>query len=151
MTAAEMPYILETGHKLYSVIRNRNTRMTEPIRVLIVDDSLRARAGLRALLATWPEVEVVGEAINGQEAVQLVAENRPAIVLMDLEMPLMDGAQATRLIKHNWPDVTIIVITVNAAHRAAAVAAGADAFVSKGDAPERLLTTLRLALEGSRL
>jgi two-component system, NarL family, response regulator LiaR len=121
--------------------------MTQPIRVLIVDDSAPARAGLRALLAIWPEVEVVGEATNGQEAVRLVEQCRPAIVLMDLQMPIMDGVQATQLIKQRWPDVNIIVITMYAAEQADALDAGADAFVIKGEAPERLLTALRTGQE----
>ena len=122
--------------------QNRNETMPRPIPVLIADDSPRARSGLRALLATWPEVEVVGEASNGQAAVQFVEERRPAIVLMDLQMPIMDGAHATRLIKLRWPDVNVIIVTINAADQSSALASGADAFVIKGEAPERLRTAL---------
>ncbi len=117
---------------------------TPTIRVLIADDSARARAGLRALLATWPEFEVVGEAANGVEALRLVAEQHPTTVLMDLNMPLMDGAQATRLIKRQWPSVAVIIITLNTSSQTTALAAGADAFVTKGDAPEHLLAALRM-------
>ena len=116
--------------------------MAHRIRVLIADDSARARDGLRALLVTWREVEVVGEATNGQEAVRLVAEHRPDVVLMDLQMPVLDGVQATGLIKQRWPEVTVIVLTIYAAQEAAARAAGADAFMIKGGAPERLLAAL---------
>ena len=124
--------------------------MTQPIRVLIADDSVRARAGLRTLLVTEPDVAVVGEAINGQEAVRFVEERRPDIVLLDLQMPIMDGVQATRLIKQCWPDVTIVVVTMHAAEQATALAAGADAFVIKGDAPERLLAVLRVGYTTSK-
>jgi DNA-binding NarL/FixJ family response regulator len=117
--------------------------MTQPIRVLIADDSSRARAGLRTLLATEPDIVVVGEASNGREAVHLAAERRPAVVLMDLQMPLLDGAQATRLIKDRWPSVVVVVVTMHADEEAVAIAAGADAFVVKGDAPERVLAALR--------
>lgn len=118
--------------------------MTQPIRVMITDDSVRARHGLRALLTTWPEVEVVGEATNGQEAMRMVMGCRPDVVLMDLQMPMMDGLEATRLIKSRWPEIHIIALTIYAAQQAAALAAGADAFVIKGSAPEALLSALNV-------
>ena len=120
--------------------------MAQLTRLLIVDDSARARVGLRHLLTTWPEIEVVGEAANGQDAVRLVAECRPDVVLMDLEMPVLDGVAATRLIKQQWPAVTVVVLTMYPAQQAAALAAGADAFVIKGGTPERLLTALGLGV-----
>ena len=116
--------------------------MAQPTRVLIADDSARARDGLRALLTIRPEIEVVGEATNGQDAVRLVAECRPDIVLMDLHMPVLDGIQATKLNKQQWPAVTIVVLTMYAVEKSAALAAGADAFLIKGSAPDRLLAAL---------
>jgi len=73
--------------------------MFEHVRVLVVDDQPRARRSLKALLDTWPEVEEIREACNGQQAVQLVEEYQPDVVLVDVLMPEMDGLQATRLIK----------------------------------------------------
>ncbi len=122
--------------------------MMRPTRVLIADDSARARGGLRALLFTQADVAVVGEAINGEDAVHRVAECRPDVVLMDLQMPVMDGLEATRLIKERWPEINVIVLTIYTTQRAAALAAGADAFVIKGSAPERLLGALRVRVEG---
>ncbi len=116
--------------------------MARPIRVLIADDHVRTRDGLRALLVTWAEVEVVGEATNSQEVVRLVDEVRPDVVLMDLQMPVMDGLQATRLIKDRWPEVSVIILTMYGTQQTAALAAGADAFVIKGGTPERLLSLL---------
>ena len=116
--------------------------MTQPIRVLIADDSTRAREGLRVLFATWPEIMVVGEATDGQEAVRLVAESRPDVVLMDVQMPVLDGVQATRQIKQQWPTVTVIVLTMYAGEQSIALAAGASAFIIKGSAPERLLSAM---------
>ncbi len=123
---------------------------TQPIRVLIADDSAPARSGLRTLLATEPDMVVVGEATNGREAVRLVEEHRPAVVVMDLQMPIMDGVQAARLIKRSWPDVIVVIVTVHAGEQAAAVAAGADAFVVKGEAPERLVAALHMGQEAGR-
>ena len=122
--------------------------MAQPTRVLIVDDSAHAREGLRALLRTWAEFEIAGEAANGLDALRLVAECLPDVVLMDLQMPGLDGVQATRLIKQQWPAVTIIVLTMYVTEQDAALAAGADAFVLKEGAPERLLAALGLRSTG---
>jgi DNA-binding NarL/FixJ family response regulator len=111
-------------------------------KVLIADDRAQARAGLRALLATAPQVKVVGEAGDGQEAVRLVEQLRPDVVLMDSKMPVVDGLEATRLVKGRWPGVKVIVLTVVAAHRARALAAGADAFLVKGCPAEELLAAI---------
>ena len=119
--------------------------MAQRIRVLIVDDSAHARQGLRVLLATLPEVEVVGEAFNGREALRCIGEIHPELVLMDVQMPVMDGLQATRLIKNNWPDVTVIILTMHATAETTARAAGADDFIIKGCAPDRLLSALGIA------
>jgi len=124
--------------------------MMPPIRVLLADDSARTREGLRALFAAWPEIVVVGEAADGQEAIQLVAECQPNVVLMDLHMPVLDGVQATRQIKQQWPAVTVIVLTMYAVERSAALAAGANAFVIKGGTPERLLSAMGVGVASSQ-
>lgn len=104
----------------------------QSIRVLIADDHPRSRRGLRALLATWAGVKVVGEAADGQEAVQLVETHHPDVVLMDANMPVMDGLEATRQIKEQWPHTKIILLTVYNGRRAEAFAAGIDIFLAKG-------------------
>lgn len=116
--------------------------MPQLTRVLIADDSTRAREGLRALLATCPEITVVGEATNGQDAVRQVGACQPDAVLMDLHMPVLDGVKATELIKREWPAVIVVILTAYAADWPAAGAAGADALLMKGEAPERLLAVL---------
>lgn len=116
--------------------------MAQRIRVLIVDDSAHAREGLRALLATLPEVEVIGEAFNGQEALRCIGDLHPEVVLMDVQMPVMDGLEATRQIKQRWPDITIIMLTIYGARQRAAMEAGADVFVIKGGDTERLVAAL---------
>ena len=125
------------------------------IRLLIADDAARSRDGLRALLDTlrlkrWSdagpeyprEVEVVAVAADGREAVQLVEQFRPDVVLMDARMPVMDGLEATRLIKDRWPEVKLVVLTMYRAFRTEALAAGADAFLVKGCPPEHLLEAI---------
>jgi len=113
-----------------------------PIRVLIADDRLSSRNGLRALLATQLEIEIVGEAADGQEAVQMAEQFQPDVVLMDVRMPVMDGLEATRIIKGRWPEVKVIILTMYPSHQAAALAAGADVFLVKGCAAEDLLATI---------
>ncbi len=116
--------------------------MSERMQVLIVDDQPRARQSLRTLLATWPRVKGVREAANGRQAVRLVEESLPDMVLMDVRMPEMDGLEATRIIKARWPRVTVILLSMYSSYEADALIAGADAFVSKGESPDRLLDTL---------
>jgi DNA-binding NarL/FixJ family response regulator len=121
----------------------RKKMTIQPIRLIIADDSARTRDALRALIATWPDIELVGEATNGQDAIRLVGELHPSVVVMDLEMPQMSGVQATRLIKESWPSVNVIVVTMSASQRNAAMDAGADGFVMKGDSPGKLLSAVR--------
>jgi DNA-binding NarL/FixJ family response regulator len=112
-------------------------------RVLIADDRPRSRSGLRAVLALRPEIEIVGEAADGQEAVRLVAQCRPDVVLMDARMPVMDGVEATRLIKERWPEIRVVVLTIHASYRADALAANADVFLIKGCPAADLLRAIR--------
>ncbi len=113
--------------------------MSQPLKILIVDDQPRARRSVRALLSTWSRAAEIHEASNGREAVRLVEELTPDLVLMDVRMPEMDGLEATGQIKARWPQVKVIVLSMYIEHGDEALAAGADAFVSKGEAPEKLL------------
>ena len=99
----------------------------QPIRLLIVDDCDSTRLGLRTLLSLDPAIEVIGEAANGQEAVQLAAEVQPNVVLIDGKMPIMDGLGATKVIKSRWPHIRVIMLTTCPTYQAGAFAAGADA------------------------
>ena len=113
--------------------------MQTPIRILIVDDQPRARKSARALLSTWSRSAELHEASNGREVLRLVEELTPDLVVMDVRMPEMDGLEATAQIKARWPQVKVIVLSMYIEHGDEALAAGADAFVSKGEAPEELL------------
>jgi NarL family two-component system response regulator LiaR len=82
-----------------------------PIRVAIVDDHAMLRKGLAVFLLSYPDLELVGEAANGEEALILCAEKRPHVVLMDLMMPIMDGVTATRQIRQDHPEIQVIALT----------------------------------------
>jgi DNA-binding NarL/FixJ family response regulator len=116
--------------------------MAKPLLILVVDDQPRARKSLKALLATWPQVGDIREASNGREALRWVEELQPDLVLMDVRMPGMDGLEATAQIKAQWPQLKVLLLSMYAEHRSEALAAGADAFVSKEQAPEKLLDIL---------
>ena len=116
--------------------------MSKPSQVLIVDDRRAVRQGLQALFALWPDVAYVGEAVDGQEGVKLVAELRPDVVVIDIRMRGMDGLEATRRIKSQWPEVRIIMLTLRAEYEEEALAAGADAFLVKGGPSECLLSAI---------
>jgi DNA-binding NarL/FixJ family response regulator len=103
------------------------------IRLLLVDDDTGFRATLRQLLEQRADVEVLGEAGNGEEAVQLANDLHPDVVLMDLAMPRMNGVEATRQLKTRRPEVAVIILTVHdeEVYRRTALAAGAAAFLEK--------------------
>jgi CheY-like chemotaxis protein len=122
--------------------------MAQRVHILIVDDQLRARQSLRALLSTWPFTGEIWEAGDGQEALQLVRRWQPDVVLMDIRMPQMDGLQATRILKRGWPQTNVVVLTLYGEYEAEAMMAGADAFIGKGEPPDRLLAVLSSLLAG---
>lgn len=122
--------------------------MEQPVRVLIADDRQATRNGLRALLSLYPQVEVVGTARNGQEALCSVTECKPHLVLMDMQMPVMDGVETTRRIKHQWPDVRVVALTIHPKYRTEVLAAGADAFLYKGDSPQALQDAILTQVQG---
>jgi DNA-binding NarL/FixJ family response regulator len=119
-----------------------DTRGEACVRILIADDQKRTRQSLRALLsASLPETEM-WEAADGAEALRLVEETRPQLVVMDIRMPELDGLAATRQIKSRWPEIKVLVLSLYRDQQEEALAAGADLFVAKGDSPEQLLSAL---------
>jgi DNA-binding NarL/FixJ family response regulator len=103
-------------------------------RVLIVDDVPQVRRELRTLLPLLDAIDVVGEAENGQYAIELAATLQPDVILMDVEMPTLDGLAATRLLKQQYPQFRVIILSIHDDEtvRAMARLAGADDFVDKG-------------------
>ena len=110
------------------------------VRLMLVDDSAHARHGMAALLSTHPEIDIVGEASNGQEAVAAMETIHPDVIIMDVQMPTMNGLDATRLIKNRWPDVKVIMLTIYSNFQEEARSAGADAFLMKGCPADELLS-----------
>ncbi len=117
------------------------------LRVLIVDDVPQVRQELRGLLQLTGELEVVGEAANGLEAISQAEALRPDVVVMDLEMPVMDGYEATRQIKTRRPACRVVALTIHGGEteRQRAFQAGADSFVVKGAPLETLMEAIRNA------
>jgi DNA-binding NarL/FixJ family response regulator len=120
------------------------------IRVLIVDDHAIVRSGLAALLATTSDLEVIGEAASGTEAVHLTAELRPDVVLMDLSMPGVDGVRATASVLAEHPDTHVLVLTSYSDQRwiLGALEAGADGYLLKNAEPEVILSGIREVMTG---
>ena len=121
-----------------------------PIRVLIADDQRVVRDGLNMLVALIDDVEVVGTACDGAEAVRLAGEHRPDVVLMDLRMPEMEGVEAVRRIREIDPSARVIVLTTYDADEdiARALQAGAKAYILKDIAADALVACVRDVLNG---
>ena len=113
-------------------------------RVLIVDDSPRVRQELRTLLPLAGDIEIVGEAADGREAIHLAQALQPEVVLMDLEMPVLDGYEATRQIKAGDPACRVVALTAHGCEQARqkAMQAGADGFLVKGASVEALIQAI---------
>ena len=120
------------------------------IRIVIADDHAVVRAGLAQLMATFADVELVGAAANGQEAVVLCAERRPDVVLMDLEMPVLDGIEATRQIRAAQPEVAVVVLTSFSDRERIlrALDAGAAGYLLKDAEPDELSRAIQAAARG---
>jgi DNA-binding NarL/FixJ family response regulator len=122
------------------------------MRVLLADDHQILRDGIRRGLESAGE-DVVGEADNGEEALELVRETKPDIVLMDLSMPVLDGVSATRRITEEFPDVRVVVLTMHddPQRTRAALEAGAVGYMTKGTSFADVLDTLRRAMAGEEV
>lgn len=120
------------------------------IRILLVDDQALFREGLRTLLAVQPDFEIVGEAANGQEAVQLAARLHPTVVLMDLHMPVLDGVAATRQLCKTQPGCKVIVLTTfdDDEYVFEGLRAGAIGYLLKDTPSEKLIEAIRAAQRG---
>jgi len=123
------------------------------IKVLLVDDHPVVREGLRTMLATTPDIEVVAEASDGLEAIEKANEHQPHVILMDIRMPNLDGLEATRRIKSQLASTSVIMLTVydNDAYVVDAVRAGAGGYLLKDASKDLLIHTIRAVNSGGML
>mgnify|MGYP001170129937 CR=1 FL=1 len=120
------------------------------IRIIIADDFAMVRTGLMTLLKEFDELEFVGQASNGQIAIELCEQISPDLMLMDMQMPVLDGIAATRIIHQRHPDIKIIMLTAYAQEEMVqqALQAGATGYVFKDISPDNLLQTIRSVFAG---
>ena len=122
------------------------------IKVLLVDDHPMVLKGLRFFLKTQEDIEVIGEAHNGKEALSFVSQQVPDVVLMDLSMPVMDGIEATKQLHLSHPEVKVVILTsfADQDHVLPAIKAGASGYQLKDVEPEELAQTIRQVFNGKR-
>ncbi len=124
---------------------------TTPIRLLLVDDHSILRAGLRMLFAAEPDLQIVGEAGSGAEAIDAVRTLRPDVVIMDVAMPGMNGIEATRQIKELHPEIAVLALTMHEDEQYffEMLNAGASGYIPKRAAPDDLIAAIRVVQQGN--
>src|SRR5436305_11604251 len=127
--------------------------MMDSLRVLVADDHVIFRDGLRALLSSVPDAELVGEAATGEEAIALASSLQPDLVLMDLQMPDLNGIEATRRIVHDSPHIRVLVVTMfeDDSSVLAAMRAGARGYLLKGATHAEMARAIRAVGEGDAM
>jgi len=123
----------------------------DKIRVLLADDQNIIREGIRSLLQDHADIEIVGEAANGRQLIEMTAELEPDIVLTDIRMPIMDGVEATRLIKQQRPQTIVIMLTTfdDDEYIIEAMTSGADGYLLKDISSTQLVQSLRDSMQGN--
>ena len=109
----------------------------------MVDDSSAVRDGLQSILRAYPDIKVVGEATDGVEAITRAEQLQPDVILMDAQMPELDGIAATRQIKERLPNIKVLLLTVHTEYVEAALAAGADSHLLKDSGRQELVQAIR--------
>lgn len=119
--------------------------------IMIVDDHVLFREGLRNIISHWEEFDVVGEASNGREALEMVRKYEPDIILMDIAMPVLDGIEATSIILREFPSIDIVILTMSEEEEDLfrAIKRGAKGYVLKDTPSRRLKDQIRGVLEGA--
>jgi len=124
--------------------------MSKTIRILIAEDHQTVREGIKLLVAAQPDMEVIGEAGDGEEAIELTKKLQPELLLMDVSMPRMNGLKATKKLRSIQPDLRILTLTrhTDDGYLRQLIAAGANGYVLKQSAPEQLITAIRSVAHG---
>jgi DNA-binding NarL/FixJ family response regulator len=122
----------------------------DKIKVLLVDDNEVVREGLETLLAPHSDIEIVGKAVDGLDAVVKALETNPDVILMDAQMPRADGAEATRQIKEKLPEVKVLFLTVYGDYAGDALSAGASWYLTKDCGRKDLLDAIRILAQSKR-
>ncbi|WP_166246309.1 response regulator [Paenibacillus turpanensis] len=127
--------------------------MTPPIKLMLVDDQDLIRESLHIVLDMDPELQVIAMAENGKRAVELAAEELPDVILMDIHMPIMDGVEATRLLKNRYPGVRIIILTTfqEIGYVVDALSSGAEGYLLKAIHPKDLVAGIKWVSQGGTL
>jgi len=123
------------------------------IKVIIVDDQEIVREGLKMILSLHEEIEVIGEACNGEDLLKLLLAKTPKVILMDIRMPVMDGIEATKLVKEKYPHIKIIILTTfnEDEYIFDVLKNGADGYILKDSASKEIIDSIKTACEGNVL
>jgi two-component system response regulator NreC len=123
-----------------------------PITVVLAEDHTLVRKGIRSLISEVEGVEVVGEAENGREAIKLVKQHRPDIIVMDISMPILNGLEATKQIKKYFPEVRVVVLTMHTSEEYIyeIIDAGASGYILKKAVPEELMLAIQSVSRGEK-
>lgn len=124
--------------------------MNGQIKVIIADDHKLLLAGLKMQISAWDEFRVVAECVNGKEAIDACEKEKPDIILIDMQMPVLTGFEATKIIKDRYPDIKVVALTTFDDHETveSALNAGCDGFLLKVSEPEQLRSSLHSVLDG---
>jgi len=147
----QAPPSLSATRAIHAIKEYRPKEGDRMVKVLLVDDHAMVRQGLRAILEGYPDLHVIGEAVDGSEALEAVRVLRPDVVVIDVNMPIMDGIEATKCIKQECPDTVVVGLSVNAGqdNREAMMSAGAEDLLTKEAAVEELHASIMKALKPS--
>ncbi|HLI84925.1 MAG TPA: response regulator transcription factor [Bryobacteraceae bacterium] len=128
------------------------TAQSTPIRILVAEDHLVARVGVGAIVNMQPDMKIVGEAANGQQAVEMYRKLRPDVVLLDMRMPIMSGVEAAKAIKAEFPDARMVALTTYGGDEdiRRALAAGIQAYLTKDVLHDELLKAIRAVHAGQK-